>query len=167
MSRATRRHGKGATLIKVREMAEGEADALGAIMFEAIHHGTPEYSETQRMAWAPHPPAGPEWASRLAAQHVWVAARRSEALGFLTLDEAGYIDLAFVRSDARRQGVFAALCRQAEDVARAAGVPSLRTHASLTAQPAFARQGFHVTQHETVERSGQSLRRAEMEKALT
>ncbi|WP_299151729.1 GNAT family N-acetyltransferase [uncultured Tateyamaria sp.] len=167
MSRATRRHGKGLKLIKVREMTEGEADTLGAILFEAIHHGPPEYSQAQRMAWAPKPPTGPAWVARLAAQHVWVAARRSDALGFLTLDEAGYIDLAFVRSDAQRQGIFAALYRQAEDVARALGMASLHTHASLTAQPAFARQGFHVTQHETVERSGQSLRRAEMEKALT
>jgi putative acetyltransferase len=87
-------------------------------------------------------------------------------LGFLTMYDTGYIDLAFVRASAQSRGVFSALLSALEKDARAAGLPRLRTHVSLMAQPAFEARGFHVIGHETVERGSEILARAEMEKSL-
>lgn len=154
-------------MVTVRRYAETDADALGRVMFDAIRTGTSPYSEAQRVAWLARVPTGTEWAARLAGSKVWVAEDRQAVLGFLTMYDTGYIDLAFVRASAQGRGVFSALYSALEKDARAAGLPRLRTHASLMAQPAFEARGFHVIGHETVERGSEVLARAEMEKSLT
>lgn len=166
MSRATRRHG-GWALATITRMQTGAADALGRVMWDAIHRGPTAYTAAQRTAWLAHPPQGGVWAAKLAAQQVWVAQGAKGLVGFITLADPGYVDLAYVAPQAQGTGVFSALLTALEHTARKEGTPRLWTHASLMAQPAFAARGFHVIAHETVTRSGQQLARAQMEKMLT
>lgn len=153
-------------MVKVRKSGAADADELGLVMFDAIRSGQSSYTEAQRIAWQDQPPAGEKWAKRLGAQQVWLAEEHGKALGFLSLDRDGYIDLAFVSARAQGRGVFSALYSRLETTAVANGLTRLRTHASLMAQPAFEARGFHVIRHETVERHGENLDRAEMEKTL-
>lgn len=145
--------------MQIRNMQPEEADALGQVMFDAVQ-AADAYTIAQRRAWCPQPPSGADWAGRLANVRVWVA-DRGRPVGFVTLADAGYIDLAFVASAAQGQGVFGHLM---DAVEAAAGPVRLWTHASLSAQPAFAARGFHVIRHETIARGGEMLDRAEMEK---
>lgn len=154
-----------ATELVVREMIAGEADALGRVMFRAIHEGASAYTADQRIAWCATPPAGAGWAQKLARQDVSVAEAQGGPVGFLTR-EGAYIDLAFVLPDWQGRGIFAALYDRIETDARAVGLHRLWVHASLMAQPAFARRGFDVIRHETVTYGGETLDRAEMEKVL-
>ncbi|MEO0764692.1 MAG: GNAT family N-acetyltransferase [Pseudomonadota bacterium] len=154
-------------MFEIRLMHAHEAQALGMVMWSAIHDGASLYTRAQRRAWLPAPHQSPEWAAKLAGQTVWVACRGDGPLGVMTLAEQGYVDLAYVHADAQGQGVFSALQKTLEREARARSLPRLWTHASLMAQPAFAARGFHVIAHEKVERAGQTLARAEMEKVLT
>jgi putative acetyltransferase len=169
MSRATRRHWEGRELFEVRMMKPDDADALGQVMFDAIHHGMSPLTVAERLAWLTVPPRGEQWKRRLAAQDVWVACDMDWICGFMTLDDKGFIDLAFVAAAAQGKGAFSEMYRQIENMARNRPRPpaSLRTNASLMAQPAFAAQGFHVIRHKIIERSGQRLEHAEMEKHLT
>ena len=152
--------------MQVRErVADGhEDDALGLIMYDAIHRAQSHYSAAERRAWLPAPNAGENWTARLAAQQVCVARQAGAPMGFMTLD-GDYIDLAFVAAHAQGRGVFRALYGWIETVAH--GQRRLWTHASLMAQPAFLAVGFRVIRHETVAQKGENLRRAEMEKTLT
>ena len=154
-------------MIKVRPMAADDADALGLVMWDAIRHGHSRYTSAQRKAWQPEPPQGLKWAAKLGGQRVWVACAHETPLGFLTLADGGYVELAFVASQKQGQGVFSALYAALEAHARKCGVERLWTHSSLMAEPAFAARGFHVIARETVERSGETLARAGMEKVLT
>lgn len=154
-------------MVEIRRMQGAEANALGDVMWDAIHMGHSAYTAAQRHAWLPAPLQGAKWADKLAGQRVWVAVERDAPVGFLTLADAGYIDLGFVRAAQQGRGVFSALLRALEDDARGAGMWRLWTCASLMAQPAFAARGFHVIAHETVQRAGETLARAEMEKVLT
>ncbi|MEL6619547.1 MAG: GNAT family N-acetyltransferase [Pseudomonadota bacterium] len=149
--------------MQIRNMRKGEADALGRVMWDAIHRGAGTYTPAQRVAWCPAPPAGAAWAARLMEQRVWVA-DRGGPVGFVTLAPGGYVDLAFVIAAVQGQGVFARLL---DAVEAAADTPRLWTHASLSARPAFAARGFHVIRHETVARGAEMLDRAEMEKMRT
>jgi putative acetyltransferase len=97
---------------------------------------------------------------------VFVADREDVPVGFMTLAKGGYVDLAFLLPAARGQGRFAALLAATECSARQAGAGRLWTHASLMAEPAFARGGFQVMERETIETGGQRLARAKMEKIL-
>ncbi len=84
----------------------------------------------------------------------------------MTVDSSGYIDLAYILPKARGQGLFAALLQQIETRVQHSAITQLTTHASLMAQPAFARNNFAVVRHETVMRDGQTLHRAEMSKLI-
>ncbi|SHG97903.1 GNAT family N-acetyltransferase [Marivita hallyeonensis] len=149
----------------IRTARADDADALGVVMFRAIHEGASPYTEAQRTAWLARPNRGPDWADRLAAQFVVLAAPDA-ITGFMTLTPAGHIDLAFILPDARGQGLFAALFARIEAEARRKRILRLTTHASLMAQPAFARQGFAIEHHETIEIQDHRLARAAMSKSL-
>ena len=58
------------------------------------------------------------------------------------------------------------MCEAIEAKARASGERRLWVHASLMAQPAFAKMGFAVTEEQVVYIGDQSFERAEMEKPL-
>ncbi|WP_300033474.1 GNAT family N-acetyltransferase [uncultured Roseobacter sp.] len=143
-----------------------DAPALAQVFFRAVREGDSPYTEAERQAWMPHPPDPDRWAARLGALDCVLFRDGNEAVGFMTTEPGGYIDLAFILPAHRGRGVFRALYSEIEARARRAGEARLWTHASLMAQPAFQAVGFHVIQHETVERAGQHLRRAEMEKGL-
>ena len=141
-------------------------DALGAVMFDAIHNGPTKYTAAQSDAWAPVPRSGPDWAARLAEQHIVVAEQGAEIAGFMSIKPGGYVDFAYIRPSAQGTGLFRKLFETVLDQAHAQGETELSTHASLMAQPAFAAMGFEIDHHETVEVSGQSLARARMIKRL-
>ncbi len=149
----------------VRDMIAGEADALGRVMFRAIHDGYSDYTKAQRIAWCAMPPEGEGWAAKLAAQDVRVAEALGAPVGFISRDRA-YVDLAFVLPEWQGRGVFSMLYDRTEADARAAGLHRLWVHASLMAQPVFAAGGFAVVRHEAVARHGEILARAEMEKVF-
>ena len=153
------------TETRLRRATPADFDALGIVMFRAIHEGPSPYSRAQRNAWLVAPNCGNDWAQRLAAQHV-VLGEGDKITGFMTLTDRGYIDLAYILPDARGQGLFARLLGGIEAEAQRRNLTRLTTHASLMAQPAFARHGFAIDHHETVKRNGQSLARAAMSKTL-
>jgi putative acetyltransferase len=150
-----------------RWASAADAGLLGDIMFDAVRNGDSPYSQAQRAAWVPAPPAGEAWAAQLARQDVVVAEQDGEALGFMTLAEGGYIDLAFIRPGARHSGLFRELLARIVERAAARGEPRLWTHASLSAEPAFAALGFTVCSRERVRVGDQELNRCEMEMRLT
>lgn len=150
----------------LRRSAPDDFDTLGAIMFRAIREGDSPYTQAQRVAWMPQQNCGAVWAARLAEQVVVLGSQGDTPVGFMTLVGEGYIDFAYILPEARGQGLFAFLLDEIETCATHDGLTRLWTHASLMAQPAFARNGFSVVRHETIARAGQSLRRAEMEKSL-
>jgi len=155
---------------QIRRLESGaitaEYDALGQLMFDAIHSEPSPYSEAERMAWRAEPYAGPDWHARLSAQHVLIAEEDGRPVGFLTLTPGGYVDLGYLLPEARGRGWFRNLYAALEGIARETGETRLLTHASLAAEGPFKAVGFHVTERETVSIGDQSLRRAAMEKRL-
>ena len=135
-------------------------------MFDAIHNSPSQYTADQSRAWAPEPRRGPDWAARLAKQHILVAERAGDIHGFMSIEPGGYVDFAYIRPGAQGSGLFRKLFDAVSAWAVARGETELSTHASLMAQPAFAAMGFQIDHHETVEVDGQSLRRARMSKSL-
>ena len=140
---------------------------LGEIMFDAVRNGPSPYSEGQRRAWVAAPRAGADWDARLAGQHIIIAERGGNALGFMTLSPPDYVDFAYLRPHARGQGIFRRLHEAIELEARRAGQGRLHVHASLMAQPAFAAMGYDIVKAEQVNIGGETLDRFAMEKHLT
>jgi putative acetyltransferase len=152
--------------IHIRPARAEDYDTLGAVMFDAIHNGPTKYTKAQSKAWAPSPKQGPEWAKRLDQQHVILAQRDADILGFMSIVPGGYVDFAYIRPRAQGRGLFRKLFTAILTQANAQGDTELSTHASLMAQPAFAAMGFQVDYHEDVTVNGQLLSRARMIKPL-
>jgi putative acetyltransferase len=141
-------------------------DVLGQLMFEAIHSSPSPYSDAERNAWRAEPYGGPDWHARLAKKRVLIAQEDGAAVGFLTIESGGYVDLGYILPRARERGWFRKLFGMIEQEARSMGERRLRTHASLAAEGPFKAMGFDVVEREVVALNGQSLRRAAMEKPL-
>lgn len=150
----------------IRTANQEDYSLLGELMFDAVRNSCSAYTAEQRKAWVPEVERGTDWSKRLSAQTIIVADIDDEILGFVSLAENGYIDLAFIRPKHQGKGVFRCVYDRLEQTARERGERRLWVHASLMAQPAFAAMGFDTVQEQLVELRGQVLRRFEMEKYL-
>ena len=139
---------------------------LAEVMFDAVRNGPSPYNEAQRAAWLPNPHESPEWDERLGLQQVILAKHEDKTLGFMSLKDNGYIDLAFVRPSARGTGLFREMLLHIEGRAASKGMSLLWVHASLSAQPAFSAAGFTIRSQEDFPIKAERLRRFEMDKTI-
>ena len=153
--------------IFVRGFHLDDALPTGQIYFDAVRLGTRDhYNETQRKAWAPQVPDKEDWCGRLASQTTMVAEFADTVVGFMTLNDDGYIDLAFVAPKFIGKGVAKKLYDHILAVAVAQGMGRLHTEASLLAKPFFERQGWSVVKRQSVRTRGVQLTNFVMEKHL-
>ena len=90
----------------LRVADSADYDALGELMFDAIHNGPTKYTPAQSKAWAPVARSGPDWAARLCKQHIIVAERDGQIQGFMSIEPGGYVDFAYIRPVAQGSGLF-------------------------------------------------------------
>ncbi|MEO1043939.1 MAG: GNAT family N-acetyltransferase [Pseudomonadota bacterium] len=158
--------------MRLRVAQPDDYDALGQLVYDAVHAEPSPYNAAQRAAWMPAPRHGADWHARLAGQHVVVAEDGAGiAQGFMSLEPGddpghGYVDFAYIRAEARGSGLFRRIYAEIEKHARDAGLTRLNTHASLAAQPAFAAMGFVVEEEEAVAIGAEKLKRFAMMHSL-
>ncbi len=155
------------TSIEIVACGPADADQLGIVFFNAVRTGAAGfYDARQRRAWASRVPSGPSWHSRLAAQQTLVARNFERPVGFMTLADDGYIDLAFVDPAYQRQGIGGLLYAQIEALAREAQIERLYSEASHLVRGLFEQQGWTVIKEQQIERVGVKLTNFVMEKRL-
>ena len=154
-------------MLALRAYHEADRTACWHVFFRAVHEGAAGfYTPEQRQAWAPRQtvPDGPD---KLLTQHCIVAERAGRIVGFMSLTDAGYLDMAFVLPEEMGKGTAAALhdavITHATDTGLAARVT---THASHLFRRFLLRQGWQVVAAETVERDGERLDRFVMDRVL-
>lgn len=150
-----------------RWASAADADVLADIMFDAVRSGESRYTEQQRAAWVPVRRTGQDWVARLQRQDIIVAEQDGRAIGFVSLAEGGYVDFAYIRPEAQHTGLFRQLLSRIVERAIAKREPLLWTHASLMAEPAFAKLGFTIRKRERVHIGDQAFDRCEMERSLS
>ncbi|HWW65163.1 MAG TPA: GNAT family N-acetyltransferase [Sphingomonadaceae bacterium] len=153
--------------IHIRPLTIEDGEIAASIFFDAVHRGTREhYTLEQRQAWAGTTADSAGWRNRLVGMDGFVAEMGGCAVGFMTLDDAGYIDLAFVRPEVAGKGVGWRLYRTIERLAEERGATRLTAHASKTARPFFERQGWIVDRQQSVVRRNVELINFKMSKEL-
>ncbi|WP_439620893.1 GNAT family N-acetyltransferase [Hyphomonas sp.] len=125
--------------ILIRALSIRDSHSIAQIFFDAVHVGTQHlYRPDQRLAWAGDAPDPDAWREKLNGVTGFVAEVDGEPAGFMTIDDTGLIDYAFVAPSASRKGVGQALYKAVEDQARSFGAQILTTHASKAAKPFFS-----------------------------
>ena len=152
---------------EIRAYRPVDAPLLAKLFFDSIRQGAATaYTKEQIEAWAPGVPESTDWAARLDRQRVVVAEDDDGMAGFMTLDNSGYIDLAFVRPDRIGSGVGSLLYNHIEQAASAGGMSQLTSQASELARLMFERNGWAVVRTRQIERRGVTLVNHCMEKWL-
>lgn len=151
----------------IRMATQADYDRLGEVMFHAVRDSNSPYTPEQRQAWVPEVRRGAEWAKRLTGQQIFLAEAEQKIIGFISLAESGYIDLAFVVPNYQGTGLFRELYDELEKRAKEQGEKRLWVHGSIMAQPAFAAMGFDTLAEELVEVKDQTLRRFKMQKLIS
>ena len=109
--------------IGLRRFVDSDAPELAQIYFDAVHLGTNHhYSVEQRTAWVGLKPDPDFWLNRLRSLRTIVATRSNKPIGFMTIDNVGLIDLAFVAPSLAGTGVGKKLYDAIENEARKLGL---------------------------------------------
>jgi len=154
--------------ISIRVLTDQDGRAAGRIFFDAVHLGTTDvYSVDQRIAWAGAEFDPDRWADRLIGVQGFMAEADQKAIGFMTLDATGYIDLAFIDPLFLGKGVGTQLYAAIEGNALERNIERLSTHASEKAKPFFLKCGWHVEARQTAIKRGVELQNYRMFKDLT
>ena len=88
-----------------------------------------------------------EWDHARSAAHTVVATIDDRLVGFADFTDDGVLDMLFVHPDEGGRGIARRLVTRVQHAARRAGLRSLRTFASRSAQPAFTRLGFTTVEY--------------------
>lgn len=133
------------TAIHLRAYRPDDAETTRGVFLRAVQvTAASDYTPTQIGAWISASDDASAWAAARSLTRNQIAEVDGTVAGFIGTDSSGYIDMLYVDPEYTRQGVASALLRWAENTARAAGVPVMTTHASVTAVPFFRAHGFQI-----------------------
>ncbi|MCH9276718.1 GNAT family N-acetyltransferase [Bifidobacterium amazonense] len=140
--------------VTIREYRPDDAAATMRVFRRAVAGiASRDYDDEQIRVWSDHTGTPAAWNGRRMAAHTWVAERQGEVIGFIDVDDAGYVDMLFVDPACARQGVAARLFDQVERFAAEHGFERFTVHASITARRFFASRGFRTvkTRHPMID----------------
>ncbi|MGO4762753.1 GNAT family N-acetyltransferase [Cupriavidus sp. 2KB_3] len=153
--------------MNIRRFAPGDEAALFRVYFTAIHQiAARDYSPEQIAAWAPADFDMDLWAARVQKIRPFVVEIDNEIAGYADIQPDGYIDHFYVSGFHARRGIGNLLMARIHEEAMSLGVTALTSNVSKTAEPFFARHGFHVVERNFPVCRGVTLENALMRKML-
>ena len=149
---------------KIRAYEEEDAQGLIDLFERSVSRiGPAKYKTEQVAAWLGGSRDAGTWNARILPREAYVAHDpRGRLLGWIEMDLDGCIDYLYCAPEASRQGVADVLLTVLLVGARKLGIRKCTTAASLFAESFFRRNGWTVTQWETINREGIELPRARM-----
>lgn len=153
--------------LTLRLLEAGDLSALAEVFYAAVHAISDElYDAAERERWAPTPLDPERLRARLEAAQTVVALEHGRIVGFMSMDQDGVIDMAYVHPDHQRRGVASALLNRLQAHAEVLRLGCLFAEVSHAARPFFERSGFTVVRPNEVQRGGGSLGNWRMERRL-
>ena len=154
-------------MVVIRGFDPVDSPALARIFYDAVQTGAAgEYTQAERDAWCNAPPPD-DWANARFDRLATFVALVDAPVGFMNVDKAGYVDMAFVTPTFKGQGVGRLLYEKIEAHALQSGLTGLSTYASHTARPFFEAMGWDVIRANIVEKDSVRLQNWFMIKSLT
>jgi len=129
----------------IRKFTQADARTVGQLFYETVHTiNAQDYPPELLNMWAP---ANDEFAQMIRnceANVFYVAEIDTVIVGFGDMTVDGYLERLFVHKDFQGKRIGTTLMDAIEKQARLLALSSIRTEASVRAQPFFERHGFKV-----------------------
>lgn len=153
--------------MKIRRFRIGDEAALFRVFFTAIHSvARHDYTPAQIEAWAPEDFDADLWTAHIRGIDPFVVERDDKIVAYADVQKTGYIDHFFVSGTHPRQGIGKLLMDRLHEEAEKLCLVELTSDVSRTAEPFFARQGFHMVERRFPVRRGVTIPNALMSKQL-
>ena len=153
--------------ITLRDYVPGDTEDLIELFRTTVRTvNSADYNLNQLEAWAPDAIDLTNWRERQSKNVTVVALIEGQIAGFGELCPGGIIHMLYVGAFYQNQGVAHFLLHRLEERARLAGMSSLKTYASLTANGFFVKYGYRVLGPNKVTLGDQVLDNILMEKHL-
>ncbi|MCX2522812.1 GNAT family N-acetyltransferase [Larsenimonas rhizosphaerae] len=155
--------------LRLREAVMTDAADQAEVFYHAVMEGpSGHYSLAQREAWASAMPREASvWQVRQVRYYTVVAEIDRRCVGFCELNRhEGRVEALYVWPALQGKGIASRLVRQVVDEAERSGLDALCMEASLTLAPRLLHHGWESLGEETVERSGEYLKRIRLRLAL-
>ena len=154
--------------IIIREFRTEDVQDLVKIYYNTIHKvNIRDYTQEQVNVWAPETCLEiKNWAEKFEKTRPFVAIIDNRIVGFVEFESDGHIDCFYCHHEWIGYGVGSALMNAIYEKARQQKIQRIYVAVSITARPFFEKQGFTVTQEQTVLVKGVGLTNFKMEKLL-
>ena len=152
----------------IRPYRAEDRASIALVFYRAVREGTAaHYSAEERAAWAPSPDPGLDHADKLLTQWCYVAEADGQLTGFFSMDDTGYLDMAFVLPEVMGNGTAAALYDTLMARARTAGLTRFTVKAAHQSRQFLSRRGWQFDRMETFTEDGETYTAALMHLDLT
>ena len=141
----------------IRPYRPHDRAAAELVFYRAVREGAAaHYPAAELAAWAPSPE--PDWTrpDKLVEQWCHVAEEDGRMTGFFSMDDTGYLDMAFVIPEVMGNGTAAALYDTVMAHARAAGLTRFTVKAAVQSHRFLARRGWQLDRMQTFDEDGHS-----------
>lgn len=155
------------TKLQIEEMKESDMTSCLSLFENTVRNiNCRDYTAIQIQAWLSPKRTLESWKTSFINHKCFVAKLNSTIVGFADVDEDGYLDRFYVHYLYQSNGVGKALLNTIIHWAKEKGLPTLTTHASITAKPFFEHFGFQTIKKQEVIRNNISLTNFVMKKGL-
>lgn len=144
-------HLKDQLKLCIREMHPEEISQTLSLFSHTVRTvNSKDYDSKQIEAWVDPQRTLAQWQKSFDQKKTVVAVLSSQIIGFADMDKMGYLDRLYVDASYIGAGVGRKLVEYLEGWAKAQGISTLETHASITAKPFFKHLGYQVIKKQTV-----------------
>lgn len=126
-----------------------------------------DYTQEQIKVWVDPMRSHEDWIASFQNHEGFVAKINQEIVGFIDMDDTGYLDRLYVSASYQGYGIGKKLVNAVYQIAQQKNLKKITTYASITAKPFFEHLGFSTIQKQTVWRHNVALTNFQMIKCLT
>ena len=141
---------------QIRPYRPDDRAAAELVFYRAVREGTAaHYTAAERAAWAPSPEPNWHLPDKLLSQWCYVSEDDGRMTGFFSMDDTGYLDMAFVLPEVMGNGTAAALYDTLMTRAKQAGLTRFTVRAAIQSHRFLARRGWVLDRMATFTEDGE------------
>jgi len=135
----------------IRPYQASDLEAMYHLFYETVHRiNQKDYSKDQLDAWAPKNFDRAKWEKRFSNLKAYVACDEDECVGFISMNDQGYLDHFYLHHAYQGHLVASRLFKKILVYAKTLGVRKITSDVSKSALPIAKKVGFKLIKKQTI-----------------